>query len=94
MIVEKKNFPSKIPDNESNYFSAVIGIVGSIDTDATILITKKISAISFRIDPSSTSLLNHLIKGINEVNNTFGIRVNFSKSIKTLYNINFDIPIE
>jgi hypothetical protein len=86
-----KNFPSIIPDNEEHYYNTLRGVIDSVDPQSSALITKRISGVSFRITPSSSSHLNSIITEVNRLNTMFGIRVDFSKSIKTSFTINFSI---
>lgn len=88
-----KNFPQIIEDNEAKYYSALKGIIESIDYKASVLITRRITGVSVRILPSSTGLINPIIAEVNKLNTMFGIRVEFSKSIKNTYAINFNINI-
>lgn len=86
-----KNFPQILPDNETHYYNSLRGVIESVDPQSSFLITRRMSGITVRITPSSSSHLNSIIEEINKLNTMFGIRVDFSKSMKTTYTINFNI---
>jgi len=87
------NFPSIIEDNETTYYSMLQAIVESNDHKAIIRITKKLSAINVRISPSHPEYLRQLIEEMKQFHTLYGIRLEFSKSMKKTCNINFDITI-
>lgn len=92
MRIVKLNFPSIIPDNEEVYFSWLTGYMESIDAKCTIQFTKKLNdGINVRISPSHPMYLEIMIAKVKDFHNLYGIRVEFSKSMKTGSNINFNI---
>lgn len=84
-------FNEIVPENEIAYYQSLKGIIESVDPHSSILVTKKLNGISIRITPSSSSLLNATILQVNILNNTLGLKVEYSKSIKTSISINFNI---
>lgn len=86
-----KNFPKIIEDNEEHYYISLKGVIESVDPDASILVTRRIAGITIRILPSTSAYLDAIIREINTLNTLFGLRVEFSKSIKTTISINFNI---
>lgn len=87
------NFPSIIDDNEANYYSTLQALVESLDHEGIIRITKKIQAINVRISPSHPQYLRELIEEMKQFHTLYGLRLEFSKSMKKTCNINFDISI-
>lgn len=83
MVIEYKNFTlNTLPDNEANYFNLLASVVENVDKHSYFVITKNPHDYSFRISTSSR-IIEPLIKQINIFNNSSGITVNFSKSIKS-----------
>jgi len=93
MIVERKHFPNIIPDNQEVYFLHLIGVIESRDELAALEITKISSGYHFRISPSLPSYNDALIEAIIALNNTFGIRLDIGKSIKSSGSISFKISM-
>lgn len=91
MTIEKKGFTRIIPDNELTYYSYLQGVIESVDYNSSMSITKGINSVNFRVAPSNPKAINTLIEEINKINSMFNLRVNFSKSMKTCYSINFSI---
>lgn len=86
------NFPAIIPDNEMSYFSFLMGYIESIDVECTVQVTRKLDqGINVRIAPSHPMLLETLIQKVKDFHNLYGIKVDFSKSMKTGININYTI---
>jgi hypothetical protein len=93
MKLIKNNFPSILKENEVTYFKHLEGIVASLDNGASISITKKPEGILVRITPSDYIRFNYILSEIKKIHTKFGIKVEFSKSMKSsnniCYNINF-----
>ena len=89
--INKVNFPPIISDNETTYFKYIEGIISSIDLYASIQVTKRELGISMRISPSTPESFIPMLDAIKSFHSSFGIRVDFSKSMKTSTNISFNI---
>ncbi len=92
-MIERRNFPSILQDNEMVYLGHIKAVIESVDMDAHTMITKKNTGINFRIAPSQAINTNVLIEQLNTLHKALGIKVVFAKSIKTSFNISFDILI-
>lgn len=93
MKVEYKNFDLEhLPDNESRYFKLLEGVVESVDKFCYFVITRNPEYYSFRIS-TSQRIIDPLIKQINIFNTFNGLRVHYSKSIKS-GNLFFKINLE
>ena len=93
MIVEKRHFPSILKENEKMYFRHIQAAIEAVDINASLVITNKSSGINFRISPSNTHSFNLLINQLNKINNSLGLQVEYAKSIKTSFNISFNIVL-
>lgn len=82
-----------IPDNEERYFSMLTGIVESVDEFSTMIIHKNPRNYQFQISPSETIYIPIIIEEINKLNNLYGLKVIFSKSMKTSASIDFFIQM-
>ena len=92
MRIVKVNFPSIIPDNDAVYFTWLSGYMESIDMKCTIQFTKKLDqGINVRISPSHPRFLEVMIQKVKDFHNLYGLRVEFSKSMKSGSNINYNI---
>lgn len=87
------NFPPIISDNDSIYLSYLLGIIESVDELSHIEVVLSPNGYNFRISPSLPKYNNMLIQEIIEFNNMFGIKVDFSKSIKTTATLSFNISV-
>lgn len=90
-MLKKINFPAIIPDNELAYIRYLEGVISSIDEYADVQITKLFQGVSIRVAPSSPILFNNLMQSLQDMHNSIGIRVDFSKSMKAGGNIFFII---
>lgn len=93
MLVNKKFFPKILSDNELIYFAHLEGILTSVDELSSLQITKTEEAYTFRLAPSLPKYTNMIIEEIIKFHNLFGIRLEFSKSIKTTGTIVFKINL-
>lgn len=93
MIVQRRHFPDIIPDNQEVYFQHLYGVIESRDELAYMEIIKIPDGYQFRISSSTPIYNEHIIKGILDLNNTFGIKLDLGKSIKSSGTISFKIRI-
>ena len=94
MEVNKKNFPKLMQDNDVVFISHLEGVIEAVDELCSLEITKQTNAYKFRIAPSTAQYTNMLIEEIIKYNNLFGIKIDFSKSIKTTAIISFTIELK
>ena len=73
--------------------TAFEGVISSIDEHSSMMITKQPESYAFRIAPSLPKYNNMLIEQLINFHNMFGIRLIFSKSIKSSGTIVFKIEI-
>ena len=92
MEINYKYFPI-LKENESNYFAQLTGVLESVDEFLEAEITYTPSSYLFRIIPSLPGYNDKIISSLIDYHNMLGIRVNFSKSIKTSGTINFRLKI-
>ncbi len=88
MEVSKKYF-NVLTENEANYFAQLEGVVSSIDEYAQMEIIHTPSHYLFRLVPSVPGYTNNIIQALTTYHSMLGIRLEFSKSIKTSSTINF-----
>jgi hypothetical protein len=93
MQVLRIHFPDIIPDNDELYIAHLIGIIESRDELSHLQITKISNGYNFRISPSIPMYNNHIIEGLLNFHNMLGIKVDFSKSIKSSGTLSFNIHI-
>lgn len=91
MEINKKYFSSVMRENEKNYFSQIEGVISSVDELCSLQITNKPTMYEFRIATSHPRYTNMLIEEIIKYHNMIGIRLDFSKSIKTTGTISFNL---
>lgn len=91
MRVYKINFPSLLTDNENVYFSYLVGYLESLDDECVVQVTSRLSGINVRIAPSKPELLVGIIEEMKHFHTQLGMQLEFSKSMKTSMNINFNI---
>jgi hypothetical protein len=91
MFLVKKHFPPILEENTMTYFKYLEGIVESVDENAEGEITRKLSGINIRISPSEPKYFDFLLKDVEALHNHFGIRMDYSKSMKSSGTINFDV---
>lgn len=94
MIIVKRHFPSVLDDNTETYFKYIEGIVSSVDVNASIEFTKRVTGISVRVAPSAPKFFKFLQKDIEHVHNSLQLRMEYSKSMKSSYTIHFNIEFE
>lgn len=82
-----------LSENEKLYFAQLKGVIESVDELCAMQITKTPYTYNFRIAPSIPLYTNNIINALTEFHNTLGVRLNFSKSIKTSGAINFKINL-
>lgn len=94
MKIEKRFFPHILKENEENYFAQLEGIISSVDELCSLQITYTGEKYIFRLAPSHPKYMNLLISELIQYHNLFGIRLDFSKSIKTTAIILFKLSLE
>lgn len=82
-----------IPDNEEQYFSILSAVIESVDEFSVMVIHKNPKNYQFQITPSEAVYLNSIIKEINRLNNLYGLKADYSKSMKASTSIDFFISI-
>lgn len=93
MEINRKHFPKLMQDNDETFLAHVEGVISSVDELCSLEITKDINFYKFRIAPSLPKYTNMLIEEIIKFHNMFGIKLDFSKSIKTTAIISFQINL-
>lgn len=94
MIIHKRFFPHILKENEETYFAQFEGIISSVDELSSVQITFTGEKYIFRIAPSHPQYMNILIEELIKYHNLFGIRLDFSKSMKTTAIILFKLNLE
>src|SRR5438046_2035015 len=94
MQIQRVNFPPIIADNEETYLSYMEGLIGSIDGQADMMITRRSGGIIARISPSEYRLFPVILDVVKKFHTMLGIEVEFSKSMKAGNNITFNINFE
>lgn len=82
-----------IPDNEEKYFSILSAVIESVDELSVMVIQKNPRDYRFQITPSEAYYIPHIIQEVNKLNNLYGLKVNFSKSMKTSCSIDFVLQV-
>ncbi len=93
MEIHKKSFPI-LSENEKNYFAQLEGVLSSVDEFASLQITYTPSSYLFRLVPSVPGYINNIMESLTAYHSLLGIRLVFSKSIKTSATINFKINLD
>ena len=93
MEIQKKFF-NILSENEANYFAQLEGVISSVDEYSTLSITHTPYNYNFRLVPSLPKYTNIIIEQLIQYHNLLGIRLKFSKSIKTTATINFKISLD
>lgn len=82
-----------LPDNDRGYISMLEAVINTVDEFSTLEIRRNITDYSFRIAITSQDYLPRLIKELNQLNNLIGIKVDFSKSIRSSSSLAFKINL-
>lgn len=93
MEINKKHF-NILTENEKNYFAQLEGVLSSVDEFCGLQITYTSQHFLFRLVPSLPKYIDTLIEELIKYHNLLGIRLDFSKSIKTSATINFKISLD
>jgi len=93
MVINRKQFPSILLDNEMTYFAYLEGVLDSVDELASLEVVKSFHAYHFRLAPSLPRYTKLLLEEILKVHNLFNIRLDLSKSIKSSGTISFSIEL-
>ena len=80
-----------LTENEKLYFAQLKGVIESADEYSSLQITKTPDHINVRLAPSLPKYTNNIIDALTQFHNTLGLRLSFSKSIKTTGAINFKL---
>lgn len=83
------NFPPIVPDNDSQYVVFLEALLNSVDESCTAEVTDRLSSVGVRIAPSRPDYSQHILQTIKEFHYMLGIRVEFSKSIRTSSTIDY-----
>lgn len=94
MQIHKKFFPEVMQDNELAYFAHFAGLVESIDELCSVEIIKNPHSYHFRIATSVPKYNEMLLQELLKFHNTFQIKLNLSKSIKSSATICFEINLD
>lgn len=94
MKIETKNFPSIIKDNDIRYLDFMEAIFNSVDELSSVEAILKPTGLSMRIAPSHPKYSNLIMKAVKDAHYFLGLRVEFSKSIKTSKSIDYLINSE
>ena len=93
MEIQTKFF-NILSENEVNYFAQLEGVLSAVDEFSSLSIVRTPYNYNFRLAPSMPKYTNIIIEQLIQFHNSLGIRLNFSKSIKTTASINFTISLE
>jgi hypothetical protein len=80
-------------ENDKLYFAQLKGVIESADEFSSLQINKTPTHYIFRLAPSLPKYTNSIIAALTQFHNTLGIKLIFSKSIKTIGAINFKINL-
>lgn len=94
MKVIRKHFEQILPDNQEIFLGMLVGSLESVDELSSLQISRLSSCYHFRLAPSQAIYINPLIKEITDFHNKIGIKVDFSKSIKSTSVIVFKINLD
>jgi hypothetical protein len=94
MYIKKKFFPYILKENTKNYFAQLEGVISSVDELCSLQITYTETKYIFRLAPSHPKYMNILIEELIKYHNILGIRLDFSKSMKTTAIILFKLNLE
>ena len=82
-----------LSENDNLYFAQLQGVIESVDELASMQITQTPYHYNFRVAPSLPKYTNNIINALTQFHNTLGLRLIFSKSIKTTGSIYFKINL-
>lgn len=91
MRITKRHFPAILDDNTVTYFNHLEAIIDSIDYNASVEATRKLTGINIRVAPSEIKFLPLLIKDVEHIHNILNLRMEYSKSMKSSGTLNFNI---
>jgi len=80
-----------LTENEALYFAQLKGVVESVDEFSSLQLIKAPDHLNVRLSPSLPKYTNNIINALTQFHNTLGMRIAFSKSIKTTGAINFKL---
>jgi hypothetical protein len=91
MELNKIGFPAVLEDNELAYYSMLQAVIESVDELASMRITRKPTAVSFILVPSTPKYSQPLLQEVLSFHRVMGLKLNLSKSIRTTTTIQFEI---
>lgn len=94
MKIVSSGFTNRTKDNDVKFLNFIISSVEKIDIDGYIYFYDSKEKVRVVIVPSSAKLFDVLLKDITELMSLFKIKVEFSKSMKNDYKIDFNLPKE
>ena len=89
MIVTKVNIPKLLKDNDAAYLNHIEYVIRTIDEEAELTVTQRLSSISFQIIPSEIQLKPFIIKAIRKTHYKLDLQIDFSKSVNASNIISF-----
>lgn len=91
MTISTYNFPPIIPDNDVYYLRLLEAFLNSVDESCAAEVTDRLASIGVRIAPSEPSYSQPLLGIVKEMHYMLGMRVEFSKSIRTSNTVEYII---
>lgn len=91
MNLSTLNFPPILPDNDVCYLRLLEAFLNSVDESCNAEVTYRLSSIGVRIAPSTPDYAQHILEMIKEMHYMLGLRVEFSKSIRTSSTVDYMI---
>lgn len=93
MTIQYKDVPRIIPENERAYFNLLEGVLNTADEHSQMEIRKNPTSYQFRIAASAPRYLNLIIQELNNLHKLLGIKLDYSKSIKSTSSVAFNISL-
>jgi hypothetical protein len=91
MNITTLNFPPIMPDNDMYYLRLLEAFLNSVDESCNAEVTYRLASIGIRIAPSTPDYTQHILETVKEMHYMIGLRVEFSKSIRTSSTIDYII---
>jgi hypothetical protein len=91
MKIVSKGFTNRTLDNDVAFLNLIIANVEKIDLDGYVYIQNTPDKIQITIIPSSANLFDVMIEEVIALMQQFHIKVDFSKSMKKQYKIDFKL---
>ena len=90
-MIYKIGFPHILLDNDERYLEFIAKSVESVDKGAEIRVTRTLSGLFIRVQPSGPDHIDPLIRKIITSHREMGLPLFFAKSLETSLTINFEI---